>query len=147
MQFTTRSTVKTVRRSLLAVGVSVAVHVALVAGVVGVSAWRMFSMAPPIRVQTIAIDLVKELPLGAPASREPPKPSEPPLPVRKPRHRVAAAKDGVTVVVGKDAGAPDSKPNVAPGPSFHAPRVVRSTAEVEMTLFISHGMTLGGGPR
>jgi hypothetical protein len=100
---------------LLAVGVSVALHVALVAAAVGVSAWRMFSMAPPIRVQTIAIDLVKELPLGAPASKEPAKTAEP-LPVRKPRHRVAAAKDGVTVVVNKDAGAPDTKPNTAPGP-------------------------------
>jgi hypothetical protein len=116
MQFTRRSTVRTLRRSLLAVVASVAVHVALVAAAVGVSAWRMFSMAPPIRVQTIAIDLVKELPLGAPASREPPKASEPPLPVRKTRQRVAAAKDGVTVVVSKDAGAPDTKPDKAPGP-------------------------------
>jgi hypothetical protein len=97
----------------LAVGLSVVLHVAFVAAAVGVSAWRMFSMAPPIRVQTIAIDLVKDLPLGAPASKEPVRTSEPPLPVRKPRHRVAAAKDGVTVVVSKDAGPPDTKPNTA----------------------------------
>lgn len=105
---------RAVRRSLLAAGVSVALHVGLVAAAVGVSTWRMFAMAPPIRVQTIAVDLVKDLPLGAPASRAPPKASEPPLPVRKSKHRAAAAKEGVTVVVSKDAGAPDSQPR--PGP-------------------------------
>ncbi len=105
---------RTVRRSLLAAGVSLAVHVGLVAAAVGVSTWRMFAMAPPIRVQTIAIDLVKELPLGAPASKEPPRASEPPLPVRKPKHRAAAAKNGVTVVVSKDAGAPDAQPRPSP---------------------------------
>jgi len=116
MQPARRTTVRTVRRSLLAVGLSVAVHVALVAAGVGVSAWRMLSMTPPIHVQTIAIDLVKDLPLGAPPAKDAAKTPEPPLPVRKARHRVAAAKDGVTVAVAKDAGVPDVKPDPAPRP-------------------------------
>lgn len=114
MQSTRRFTVSTTRRSLLAVALSVALHVAMVAAAVGVSAWRLFSMAPPIHVQTIAVDLVKELPLGAPARQEPPV-AEPPLPVHKPRPRTTAAKDGVTVAVSKDAGAPESRPDAAPG--------------------------------
>jgi hypothetical protein len=106
--------VTTIRRSLLAVVASVAVHVGVVLGVVGISAWRMFSMAPPIRVQTIAVDLVKDLPLGAPAAKEPVKAAEPPLPVHKPRHRPSSSKDGVAVVVHPDAGAPEQKPDAKP---------------------------------
>lgn len=106
MQPPTRPMVTTIRRSLLAIALSVAVHVGLVVAAVGVSAWRMFAMTPHIRVQSIAIDLVKELPLGAPPSKEPVQGPEPPLPVHKPRHRAAPAKDGVTVAVHPDAGAP-----------------------------------------
>lgn len=117
MQPTRRLKGMLVRRSLLAIGVSVALHVGLVVAAVGVSAWRMLAMAPSIHVQTIAIDLVKDLPLGAPATQAPPKSAEPPLPVRRPRQpRIAHARDGVTVVVARDAGAPDGRPDTAPGP-------------------------------
>jgi hypothetical protein len=110
------------RRVVLAVGLSVAAHVALVVGMVGISTWRMFSMAPQIRIQTIAIDLVKDLPLGAPPTKETEKAPEPPAPVRRPRHRVrvAPAGEGATVAAVPDAGAPEPKIDAAPGPKRDA---------------------------
>ena len=108
------------RRSLLALGISVAVHVAMVIAAVGVSTWQMFSMAPQIRVQTIAIDLVKELPLGGPPAKAVEKAPAPPVPVRRPRHRVAPAAEGVTVAANPDAGAPERKTDAAPGPKRDA---------------------------
>jgi hypothetical protein len=90
------------RRCLLALGVSLAVHVAVAATVVGVSAWRTFSSAPRIQVQAIAIDLVKDLPLGPRAAKEVEKVSRPAARARV--RRAVKARDGVVVPAAADAG-------------------------------------------
>jgi hypothetical protein len=92
------------RRSLLALGVSLAVHVAIVAAMVGSSAWRIVSLAPKIQVQAIAFDVVKDLPLGAPPARKVDKSPKPRAHVRRPRHRTAIAHEGVVVSAPPDAG-------------------------------------------
>jgi hypothetical protein len=104
------------RRSLLALGVSLAVHASIVAAVVGISTWRALSLAPKIQLQPIAIDLVKDLPLGAPPAKEVEKSPEPSPRPRRPRHRVATVHDGVVVPAPPDAGAPETKTDAAREP-------------------------------
>ena len=104
------------RRVSLALVISVVLHVGLVVAAVGISTWQLFSMTPQIRVQTIAIDLVKDLPLGGPPAKAAENASEPPVPVRRPRqHRISHAGDGVTVAAAPDAGAPAPKADAGPG--------------------------------
>jgi hypothetical protein len=110
-----RSMVIGMRRSLLALGISLAVHFAAVAAVVGVSAWRLLSMAPKIQVQTIAVDLIKDLPLGAPPAKAVEKVPESPAPVRKPRHRAKVGHEGVVVPAAPDAAAPELAADAAVG--------------------------------
>ena len=90
------------RRCLLALGVSLAAHVAVAATVVGISAWRTFSSTPRIQVHAIAIDLVKDLPLGPPPAKEVEKASRPAARVRV--RRAVKARDGVVVPATPDAG-------------------------------------------
>jgi hypothetical protein len=101
------------RRILLSLTVSLAVHLLVVAIAVGFGVWQAISLTPAIKMQPIAIE-VKELPLGAPPAKateddEEPKPRAP-----KPRHRVATAHQGVTIPAVPDAGPPPSKSDAAP---------------------------------
>jgi hypothetical protein len=75
----------------------------------GVGLWRTLSLVPSVKMQPIAIDVVKDLPLGAPPDKQPVAADEPPVRVRKPRVRVAPAHDGVTVPSVPDAGVPETK--------------------------------------
>ena len=95
------------RRILLALTVSLAVHLGVVAVAAGVGLWRALSLAPSVKVQPIAIDVVKDLPLGAPPDKQPVAGNEPH--VRKPRHRIASAHQGVAIPAAPDAGAPEPK--------------------------------------
>jgi hypothetical protein len=97
------------RRCLLALGVSLAVHVTVAATVVGISAWRTFSSTPRIQVHAIAIDLVKDLPLGPPPAKEVEKTSRPAARVRV--RRAVKARDGVVVSAAPDAGVVAIKPD------------------------------------
>lgn len=91
------------RRVTLALGISFAVHVAIVLASFAVAAWRGFSLAPKIDVVPITIESIKELPLGPPPSAAPPPAVVQPRP--KAVHR------GGTVATGRaDAGAPDARP-------------------------------------
>ena len=101
------------RRILLALTVSLAAHAGVVAVATGVGLWRALSLVPAVRMQPIAIDVVKDLPLGAPPDKQPVAAVEPPVRVRKPRVRVASVRDGVTIPSAPDAGAPDSKSDAA----------------------------------
>lgn len=103
-------------RALLALGISLAVHVAVVGVAISISAWQVFSLAPPIRPQAIAIDLVKDLPLGAPPGKGAANTAEAPAEARKPRrHRVASAGGGVTVAAAPDAGVVELRRDAGPG--------------------------------
>ncbi len=126
------------RRSLLALALSVAVHVAVVAAVVGVSAWRLYSMAPKLEVQPIAIDLVKDLPLGLPPAKEVDKTPEPAKPVRQRRHRVAVVHEGVVVPAMPDAGASEPKPDGA---------IARKNQAVDGGSSVDAGGSIDGGRR
>jgi hypothetical protein len=97
------------RRILLALTVSLAAHLAVVAVAAGVGLWRALSLVPSVKMQPIAIDVVKDLPLGAPPDKHPVAADEPPVRVRKPRVRVPSARDGVTIPSAPDAGAPEPK--------------------------------------
>ena len=102
------------RRILLALTVSLAAHAGVVAVATGVGLWRALSLVPAVKLQPIAIDVVKDLPLGAPPDKQPVAADEPPpVRVRKPRVRVVSARDGVTIPSAPDAGAPDSKSDAA----------------------------------
>jgi hypothetical protein len=96
------------RRILLALTVSLAVHLGVVAVAAGVGLWRAVSLVPSVKMQPIAIDVVKDLPLGAPPDKQPVAADETPVRVRKPRIRVAPARDGVTVASAPDAGVPET---------------------------------------
>jgi hypothetical protein len=99
------------RRILLAFGVSFAVHLLVVAIAAGFGLWRSLSLIPAVKMQPISIDVVKELPLGPPPGPEPD--DEPPARKPRPKHRVATARDGVTVAAGPDAGPPEGKSDAA----------------------------------
>ena len=101
------------RRILLALTVSLAVHLGAIAVAAGVGLWRTLSLVPAVKMQPIAIDVVKDLPLGALPDKQPVAGDEPPVPVRKPRHRVASAHDGVAIPAAPDAGAPEPKSDAA----------------------------------
>jgi hypothetical protein len=102
------------RRLLLALTVSLVVHLAVIAIAAGVGLWRTLSLVPSFKVQPIAIDVVKDLPLGALPDKQPVASEKPSAPrVRKPRHHVASAHEGVTVPAGPDAGAPEPKTDAA----------------------------------
>jgi hypothetical protein len=97
------------RRILLALTLSVAVHLGVVAIAAGVGLWRALALVPSVKMQPIAIDVVKDLPLGAPPDRQPVAADEPPVRVRKPRVRVPSVRDGVTIPSAPDAGTPELK--------------------------------------
>lgn len=102
------------RRILLAVTLSVAVHVAGVAIAVGFGLWQVASLAPAMKLPPISVE-VKDLPLGAPAAKEPePEPeAAAPRARRPPRAKVATTTQGVSVPVA-DAGAPPDRRDAAP---------------------------------
>jgi hypothetical protein len=102
------------RRILLALTVSLAVHLGVIAVAAGVGLWRTLSLVPKVKMQPIAIDVVKDLPLGAPPDKQPVSADEPPTrPVHKPRHHVASAREGVAIPAPPDAGAPEPKTDAA----------------------------------
>jgi hypothetical protein len=101
------------RRILLALTVSLAVHLGVLAVAAGVGLWRALSLVPAVKMQPIAIDVVKDLPLGAPPDKQPVAADEPHVRARKPRIRVASTHDGVAIPAVPDAGAPESKTDAA----------------------------------
>jgi hypothetical protein len=101
------------RRILLALTISLAVHLSMLAVAAGVGLWRALSLVPSVKMQPIAIDVVKDLPLGAPPDKQPVAADEPPARARRPRVRVAPARDGVTIPAAPDAGAPEPKTDAA----------------------------------
>ena len=99
------------RRTLLALAVSLLLHVAAVAVAIAVGLWQTANLIPRVKVQPIAVE-VNDLPLGKPL---PPQstahPSTNELPMRaarKPKVHTATAQQGV-VVPSPDAGAHESK--------------------------------------
>jgi hypothetical protein len=99
------------RRTLLALAVSLLLHVGAVGVAIAVGLWQTASLIPRITVQPIAVE-VNDLPLGAPL---PPQPEAhrladelPARAARKPKVRVAMAEQGV-VVPAVDAGAQEPK--------------------------------------
>jgi hypothetical protein len=97
------------RRILLAVTISLAVHLGVLAVAAGVGLWRALSLVPTVKMQPIAIDVVKDLPLGALPDKQPVAADEPHVRARKPRIRVASAREGVTIPATPDAGVSESK--------------------------------------
>jgi hypothetical protein len=96
------------RRTLFAFTLSLAVHAGFVATTLAVAAWRGLSLAPPVRLAAIAID-VRELPLGGSRPTGAKADGEGPAhPVRRPRPaRVRTSHTGVAVALAPDAGSPD----------------------------------------
>jgi hypothetical protein len=101
------------RRILLAFSVSLAVHLLVVAVAVGVGLWRTLSLVPPLKMQAITIDVVKDLPLGAPPDKQAESGDEPPARAPRHRHRIAASHEGVTIPSSPDAGTQESKTDAA----------------------------------
>jgi hypothetical protein len=99
------------RRSLLALTVSLAVHLAVLAGAVAFGLWHTFSLVPSVRMQAISVDVVKDLPFGARPSNQPGPGSVPHVVAAKPRHRVAVAHEGVAIPSSPDAGAAPANPD------------------------------------
>jgi hypothetical protein len=100
------------RRILISVTVSLAVHLLVVAIAAGFGVWQAISLTPAIKVQVISVE-VKDLPLGAPPAKATEDDEEPKPRARRPRRRIATAHEGVTVPAGPDAGAPPSKSDAA----------------------------------
>ena len=100
------------RRIVLALTVSLTVHLLVVAVAIGVGVWQTLSLVPAVKMQPITIE-VKELPLGAPPAKEPETAEEPPVRTHRPRHRVAAAHEGVTIPSAPDAGVEPGKSDAA----------------------------------
>ena len=103
------------RRILLALTISMAAHLGVLAGATGVVLWRALSSVPAVKMQPIAIDVVKDLPLGAPPEKQPVVEDEPPAPVRKPKVRIASTHTGVSVPAVIDAGAPEPETKIDAG--------------------------------
>ena len=101
------------RRILLALTVSVAVHLGVLAVAAAVGLWGTWSLVPSVKVQPIAVDVVKDLPLGAPPEKQPIAENQPPIHVRRPKIRIASAHEGVTIPATPDAGAPEPKTDAA----------------------------------
>jgi hypothetical protein len=101
------------RRILLALTVSLAVHLGVIAVAAGVGLWRTLSLVPTLKMQPIAIDVVKDLPLGALPDKQPVPGDAPPVRTRRPRVHIAPAHDGVSVPTSPDAGAPEPKTDAA----------------------------------
>jgi hypothetical protein len=99
------------RRTLLALAVSLLLHVGAVGVAIGVGLWQTASLIPHVTVQPIDVQ-VNDLPLGAPLPPQPeanPPAKEPRTrAARKPKVHVATADRGV-VVAAPDAGAPEPK--------------------------------------
>ena len=97
------------RRTLLAFSLSLAVHAAVAVSAVAIAAWRGFTLVPPVRLATIAID-VKELPLdGGRSTRSKSEDEGAARPVRRPRAaRMRAARVGAAVVLAPDGGTADA---------------------------------------
>jgi hypothetical protein len=93
------------RRLLLALTLSLAVHASVVAGAVVYGLWHTMSLIPSVKVEPVAIDLTKDLPLGAPAEKTAPTEGEPPVRVRKPKPKLAASPGQATIPSAPDAGA------------------------------------------
>jgi hypothetical protein len=104
------------RRTLLAVALSLAVHVVFVASVVAIAAWRGVTQAPPVRLSAIAVD-VRELPLGAAHPSETKADDRGlPRPVRRPRAaRLHPSHTGVAVALAPDGGISDASPQTGSG--------------------------------
>lgn len=100
---------KGMRRTLLAFALSLAVHAVFVVTAVAVVAWRGFTLLPPVRLATIAID-VKELPLGGGRSTGVKSEGEgPSRPVRRPKAAHArASHEGAAITPAPDGGAADA---------------------------------------
>lgn len=92
------------RRALLALGISIGAHVCAIGIPIAVGLWQAWSLMPAVKMQPVSVDLVKDLPLGAPPKKAPEPASEPPVPVRKSKPKAAAHGDGVKVAVTRDAG-------------------------------------------
>jgi hypothetical protein len=102
------------RRSLLALSVSLAVHLAVLAGAVAFGLWHSFSMVPAVQMHAISVDVVKDLPLGArPGDQAAPR-SAAPVAVHRPKPRVAVAREGVTIPASPDAGVSQANPDAMP---------------------------------
>ncbi len=99
------------RRIVLAMTVSVAVHLLVVATAVGFGLWQAAALVPAVRVQPITVD-VKDLPLGTPQAKAAEPDDEPPRARRPARRKVATASEGVTIPAA-DAGAPPDKKDAA----------------------------------
>lgn len=105
------------RRIVLALTASIAVHLGAVGVGVAVGLWRAASLVPAVKVQPIAIDVVKELPLGPPARKEPTEPTKPAALPRKPKVKTAV-HEGVTIPARPDAGVPPDKPDADSTPKL-----------------------------
>jgi hypothetical protein len=93
------------RRALLALTLSLGVHLGVLVTAVAVGAWGTLSLAPNLNLQTIAID-VKDLPLGAQPQANAPGEPEAPRPRRSRAPRVRN-NQGVTIAAHADAGPPE----------------------------------------
>ena len=101
------------RRILLALTISLAVHLGVIAVATGFGMWRSLALVPAVKLQPIAVDVVKDLPLGAPPDKQPEAAQAPPVHVRKHRPRATSAREGVTTPPTPDAGAPEPKTDAA----------------------------------
>ncbi len=99
------------RRGLLALTVSLAMHLAVLAGAVAFGLWHTFSLVPSVRMQAISVDVVKELPFGPRPSRQPGTGSVPHVVAAKPRHHMTVAREGVAIPSSPDAGAAAANPD------------------------------------
>jgi hypothetical protein len=132
------------RRVLVAGGISVALHAALAASVVGLAAWRGLRLARSVEVVPISVDL-RELPLGAP-----PVPAAapghddivaPPRPRPRPRPRVkVATRDGTLPAAHPDGGA-DARPETQQTPAVAAARA-RGKAPSDLRAYGPEGSRL-----
>jgi hypothetical protein len=108
------------RRVFLAGAISVAVHAALAATVVGVATWRGISFVRAVQVAPITVE-VRDLPLGAPPTgASPPTPEatviSTPVPAKlrpRPRSVKTASRDGTHPRPTPDAGAATPPPAAA----------------------------------
>jgi hypothetical protein len=107
------------RRALLALGISIVAHVCAIGIPIAVGLWQAWSLMPTVKMQPVSVDLVKDLPLGAPARKAPEPAPEPPVPVRKSRPKSTTHGDGVKVAVIRDASPADESRDagaIAPKP-------------------------------
>ena len=108
------------RSTLLAFALSLAAHAVFVVTAVAVVAWRGFTLVPPVRLATIAID-VRELPLGGGRSTGVKSEDEgPSRPVRRPKAAHAhASHEGVAITPAPDGGAAAADASAQAGKVAH----------------------------